>query len=126
MISGALMAFNPPPHDFRRAAALPFVGWLTMAFGLYIVIKMLRGQGVGDSGKRPRHASGEETSVRDSVKFVVGMVFLPACGVLAIWDGVHRGLLSLVGMGVAALALGLLAVPLASGILTWLLRRVRR
>lgn len=126
MVSGALMAFNPPPHDFRKAAALPFLGWLTMAVGLYIVINMLRGRDVGDSGKRPRHASGEETSVRDSVKFVVGMLFLPAGGVFAVWDGIHRGLLSMVGLGIAALSSALLGIPLTFGILGWLSRRVRR
>lgn len=126
MFSGALMAFNPPPHDFRRAAALPFVGWVTMAFGAYIAVKMLRGQDTTDSGRPPRHSSGQETSVRDSVKFVLGIVFLPACGGLAIWDGVHRGMLSLVGLGIATIAMGLLALPLTFGLLKWLLRRVRR
>jgi hypothetical protein len=126
MISGALMAFNPPPHDFRRAAALPFIGWVTMAFGFYIAIKVLCGNDVADSGKPPRHASGEETNVRDSVKFVLGMVFLPVCGGFAVWDGVRRGLMSLVGIGIATLALGLLAIPLASGVLTWVLHRARR
>lgn len=125
-IIGALMAFNPPPHDFRRAAALPFVGWATMAFGVYIAITVLRGLDATDSGKPPRHASGEETSVRDSVKFILGMVFLPACGAFAVWDGIHRGLLSLVGTGIATLSMGLLAAPLAFGILKWLKRRVRR
>lgn len=126
MVSGALMAFNPPPHDFRRAAALPFVGWVTMAFGVYIAIKTLRGADVVGSGKPPRHASGDETSVRASVKFVLGMVLLPVCGGFAVWDGVHRGLLSLVGLGIATLAFGLLAIPLTSEVLRWLLRRTRR
>lgn len=126
MVSGALMALNPPPHGFRRAAALPFIGWVTMAFGLYIAVKVLRGQDAANSGKPPRHASGEETSVRHPVKFVLALVFLPACGGFAVWDGVHRGLLSLVGMGIATLAMGLLAIPLAPGVLKWLFRRVRR
>lgn len=97
-----------------------------MAFGAYIAIKMLGGQDTTDRGKPPRHASGDETSVRDSVKFVLGMVFLPACGGLAIWDGIHRGMLSLIGMGIATTATGLLAIPLTIGIVRWLLRRVRR
>jgi hypothetical protein len=126
MIGGALMAFNPPPHDFRRAAALPFVGWLTMAFGVYIALKLLRTPDVTNSGKPPRHASGEETSVRDAVKFVLEMVFLPACGGLALWEGIHRGLLSLVGLGIATLAIGFLAIPMAVSVLKWLLRRVHR
>lgn len=54
------------------------------------------------------------------------MVFLPACGGLAVWDGVHRGMLSLVGLGIATIAMGLLALPLSFGLLKWLLRRVRR
>jgi uncharacterized membrane protein YedE/YeeE len=125
MIGGALMAFNPPPHDFRRAAALPFVGWLTMAFGVYIALKLLRTPDVANSGKPPRHASGDETSVRDAVKFVLGMVFLPACGGLALWEGIHRGTLSLVGLGIATLAIGFLAIPMAVSVLKWLLRRAQ-
>jgi hypothetical protein len=81
---------------------------------------------LGHDGTPPRHANGEETSVRHPVKFVLGLVFLPACGGFAVWDGVHRGLLSLVGMGIATLALGLLAIPLAPGVLKWLLTRARR
>jgi uncharacterized membrane protein YedE/YeeE len=126
MIGGALMAFNPPPHDFRRAAALPFVGWLTMAFGVYIAVKLLRKPDVANSGKPPRHASGEETSVRDALKFVLAMVFLPACGGLALWEGIHRGLLSLVGLGIATLSMGFLAIPMAVSVVRWLLRRVHR
>jgi hypothetical protein len=29
-VGEALMAFNPPPHDFRRAAAVPLVGWVAI------------------------------------------------------------------------------------------------
>jgi hypothetical protein len=126
MVSGALMAFNPPPNGFRRAAALPIIGGVTMAYGLYIAVKVLRWQDAAVSGKPPRHASDEETSVRHPVKFVLALAFLPVCGGFAVWDGIHRGLLSLVGMGIATLALALLAIPLASGIVKWLLRRVRR
>ncbi|BBY40425.1 hypothetical protein MMAN_45590 [Mycobacterium mantenii] len=70
MIDGALMALNPPPHDVRKAAALPFIGWVTMAFGVYIAIKVLYPPDIADTGNPPRHASGEEHSVRDSVKVV--------------------------------------------------------
>jgi hypothetical protein len=126
MISGALMAFNPPPHDVRRAAALPFIGWITMALGVYIAIKALHTADIADSGKPPRHSTGKEAGVREYAKLLLGMVSLPVCGGFAVWDGVHRGLLSLVGMGTATLALGLLATPFAVQKVRWLLDRIRR
>ncbi|GFG99151.1 hypothetical protein [Mycobacterium timonense] len=126
MVSGALMAFNPPPHDFRRAAALPFVGWAAMVFGAYLVGKMLLARDAADSGRPPRHASGEETSVRDSVKFVLGMVLVLPCGIFVVLEGIRRGLLSLVGLGIGALAMGLLAIPLTLSVVKWLLGRARR
>lgn len=125
MLSGALMAFNPPPHDFRRAAALPAVGWITMVFGGYVGFKALHSSGSTDR-RGPRHASGEETSVRDSAKFVVIFPLLLACGIWAVLDGCHRGLLSLVGLGFASLAMSLLGLPLAVSLSKWLLRRGRR
>jgi hypothetical protein len=126
MISGALMALNPPPHDVRRAAALPFIGWITMALGVYIAIKSLYTADVADAGKPPRHSSGKEAGGRESAKLFLGMVFLPVCGGFAVWDGIHRGLLSLVGMGTATLALALVAAPFAFQRGRRLLVRIRR
>jgi hypothetical protein len=126
MVSGALMAFNPPPHDVRRAAALPFIGWITMALGIYIAIKVLYTSDAADAGKAPRHANGKEAGARESLKLLLGMVFLPVCGAFAVWDGAHRGSLSLVGMGTACLALGLLATPFAFQKVRWMLGRGRR
>jgi hypothetical protein len=45
------MALNPPPHDVRRAAALPFIGWITTALGIYIAIKVLYTTDTADTGK---------------------------------------------------------------------------
>jgi hypothetical protein len=36
------MAFNPPPYDFRRAAAVPFAGWVA----IYLAIQALRARNV--------------------------------------------------------------------------------
>jgi hypothetical protein len=122
-VSGVLMAFNPPPVGYRRSEALPFVGWVVMAGGIFIAAKGLRAQEIKASGNSPRHASGDEANVRDAIKFVcVGVVGVLA-GVGTLWWGISSGLLSVLGMGIATLGLSVLAIPHALSALTWLLRR---
>jgi hypothetical protein len=120
------MAFNPPPAGYRRSEALPLVGWVVMACGIYIAAKGRRAQEIRASGNSPRHASGDEANVRDAIKLVcVGVVGVLA-GVGTLWWGISSGLLSVLGMGIATLGLFLLAIPHALTALIWLLRRRRR
>ena len=88
-IGGALMAFNPSPHDLHRGSAMPLVGWLFMAAGAYVVIKGVRGYGI-PVGRPARHESGNETSPRDAVKFVFAAGVLLTAGGLATSDPIAR------------------------------------
>ncbi len=94
-----------------------------MAGGVYIAGKALRESDVKDSGKPPRHSRGGEASVRDAIKLVLAVIFGLLCGGATLWWGINDGLLSLVGLGIAALALSVLAIPYALSALKWLLTR---
>jgi hypothetical protein len=116
------MAFNPPPEGIRRAAALPFIGWVVLAGGIYVAFKALTHE-VQNTGRPPRHASGEETSARDAVKFVL----MGTVGVVAstgfLWWGIHSRLLSVLALGIAILGMSVPVIPNAVSALNWLLRR---
>lgn len=108
-ISGALMAFNPPPPGGRRAHSLPVVGLVTMVGGIYFVVNALRTRDVKDTGKAPRHAPA---SARDAVKFFAGNAVMLAAGAGMLWWGIDSGQLSLVGLATAAIGLSVLAILL--------------
>ena len=122
-ISGVMMAVNPPPSGSRRAAALPMVGWVVLVGGIYVAVKAIRAHELQDSGHPPRHASGAEASARGAIKFVAASTVGALAGVGALWWGVSSGLLSVLGLGTAALGMSLLAMPQAVSALAWLLRR---
>lgn len=124
-VGGAMMAFNPPPHGYRRAASLPVIGLIVMAGGIYFAFKALREPRTAQSDKPPRHASAEEPSVRQAVKILLGAVFLPVGAGFAIWDGIRTGQLSLVGLGVCCASFLPGAIPVAAETATGLLRRKR-
>lgn len=82
------------------------VGVITIVGSLYMVyraVKEMRAENIADSGKPPRHASGGEASLRDTVMLVFGCLLSVVVGALFIRWGILRGLLSLVGMGIAVL-----------------------
>lgn len=124
-VSGALMAFNPPPEGYRASRRMPFVGLVTLVGGIYIAFKALRSEDVEDSGYPPRHASGEETSVRRALLLVLGVPVGVAGGASFIWWGINSGLLSVLGLGLATFTLSVLVIPQAIPVLKWLLHRLR-
>ncbi|WP_445165434.1 hypothetical protein ACTXG7_16080 [Mycolicibacterium sp. Dal123E01] len=113
-VCGALMALNPPPPGFRRSAALPWIGWLVIAAALYIAVNAVatRDQATLPSGRPPRHARGEPTSMTDSLKVIGAAVLGPLAGGWAIWWGITDGYVSMVGLGLAVLPLAAAGVPL--------------
>jgi|SRR5579875_3244131 len=77
------MVLNPPPEGYRASRRLPFVGVIAVVVGIYFAVKALRPDEVPDSGQPPRHASGEETSVRDAIKLILSLLVgaaPPVCG----------------------------------------------
>lgn len=119
------MAFNPPPEGIRRAQSLPAVGAIMLVGGIYIAVKALHSEDVEDSGNPPRHASGEETSLRDALLFVLGVPAFVAVGASFIWWGINSGLLSVLGLGLATFTMSVLVIPHAIPVLKWLLRRLK-
>lgn len=84
--SGALMAFNPPPPGGRRMHSLPVVGFITLAGGIWIAVRALRGSGIKGSGKPPRHAA--KTSPLRPVLFFTGNAAFLALGVAMLREGI--------------------------------------
>lgn len=69
-----------------------------------------------------RHGSGREASTWDAVKLVGGCPLCLVWGVVMIRWGIVSGLLSVVGLGLVPLALGLLMIPEALPVLIRSLR----
>jgi hypothetical protein len=126
VVGGALMAFNPAPVGFRRSASLPYVGWFLMLGAVYVAIKIARPDAPPASGKPSRHDSGQEVSVRKSIRLVLSLPVMALCAVGTLWWGISSGLLSVLGMGVAITGMVIVASPFALQQLRWLLSRRKR
>lgn len=103
-ISGALMAFNPPPPHAvhaRRALPLPLLGWIAMVGGLYIAAQAVRTARVTTSGRPPRHS--KKTTAAEAAKLVAAWVLGIAVGIGLLWWGKISGRWSLAGLGVGVL-----------------------
>ncbi len=118
---GALMALNPPPPGFRRAAALPLLGWLVIGVAVYLAVKAVVGRDPSPlrSRRPPRHAGSDSESLRESLLLAGGAALGTIAGVWALWWGLANGSLAMVGLGMAALPLVVVAVP-------WVVALIRR
>lgn len=121
-VGGALTALNPHPPGGRRAAALPFAGWIMLGGGIALAAKVVKPASTPTT-RSPRHASGAENSVLDAVKFVAAGLGCALMCVWGIWWGVTSGYLSVVGIGVIALGLSVGVAPHAVAAIRWLLQR---
>lgn len=107
-ISGALMAFNPPPPEPRRAQSLPVVGCIVLVGGIWIAVQAMRTHDARDSGRPPRHAAA--TSREQQIRFWLAVLMgIPASGAL-LWWGLSSRSLSLVGLATAGLGLTVLSL----------------
>lgn len=105
--SGCLMIFNPPPEDYDRSAQMPFIGWMVLAGGVYLVGKVLFASQNSAKARKPEASTGRAVTLL----LACGVCFIG--GAAAIGIGVNSGLLSVVGAGTAILALSVLVPPLA-------------
>ncbi|MFN3005826.1 hypothetical protein [Mycolicibacterium wolinskyi] len=103
--SGCLMVFNPPPEDYDRSAQLPFIGWMVLAGGVFLV-----GRALFASGKVKRQ---QEMSAGRTAAVLLSCAVCFVGGAAAVAIGVNSGLLSIVGGGTAILGLSILVPPLA-------------
>jgi uncharacterized membrane protein YhaH (DUF805 family) len=100
--SGALMVFNPPPPEPRRAQSLPLIGCIVLVGGIWIAVQAMRAHDARDSGQPPRHAA--TTSRRQQARFWLAVLIgLPASGAM-LWWGLSSRSLSLVGLATACLS----------------------
>ena len=107
MLSGALMVFNPAPHDAPRAGWLPAVGAVIMLGGVCYFLAVQRNAPASAwAYKRGRVARRLSASI--------GVLAFSA-GALVLWSGASSGQLSVVGLGCALVGVALLAVVNAVG-----------
>jgi peptidoglycan/LPS O-acetylase OafA/YrhL len=102
MLSGALMAFSPPPHDAPRAGQFPAIGAFVMLGGIcYFVAAERNAPASAWPYKRGRVARRLGASIG---------VLAVAAGTLVSWSGASSGQLSVVGLGCALVGVAVLAV----------------
>lgn len=118
--AGALIAFNAPPPDSRRYH-LPAVGVVVLVGGIYFAAKALFSRAVKESGEAPRHADTAST-VRDALKLALIGTVGAIAGVGDLWWYLRSGLLSVLGLAIAALGLMIPVLALALAQL-WAARR---
>ena len=97
-----MMVLYPPPQDFYRGPFMPVVGWVGLAFGIYAAAKSLRTRHVDTAKPRLPDTDSSNTGQAPALgwRFAVDALV----GIYVTWSGVHRGLLSLVGLGVIGLS----------------------
>jgi hypothetical protein len=95
MVSGELVAFYPAPphqpHDRSRAAAIPYVGIIIIAAGVWFIVRAVREARAAQAStktlspipKSTRHAAAAD--IRDSLRMIAVSLGVVALGGGTLW-----------------------------------------
>ena len=109
-VCGVVIGLSRPLSDSGRGAASPFVGWLIVAFGIYLIVSGFR-RAADPPGGEPRHSSGRWADPRDAMRFPLAFAMLFAVGAGFVWWGVASGRAVLVCLGIVCGSLCVFGVP---------------
>lgn len=102
VVSGALMASNPPPHQAPRAGQFPAIGAVILLGGIGYLLLAER-NAVASAWPYQRGRVARRLSA------AIGVLALAAGG-WVLWSGAASGQLSVVGLGCALAALSVLGL----------------
>ena len=98
-VCGVVIGLSPPPSEGRRAALLPFAGWLIAFGGGYALVKAIRGTQGSLGGKAPRHSNGREASRGNALRLLVSTVLAVPMAAFTLWRGIDQRMPSMFCVG---------------------------
>src|SRR5262249_3456585 len=109
-VCGVVIGLSPPLSDSGKGAASPFVGWLVVAYGIFLIINGFRRAADPPTGA-PGLARGGEAARRSELLFplLAAAIFAMGAGV-AVW-GVVSGRAALACVGIVSASIGVMTAP---------------